>query len=335
MSRLLEVENVRIRFRSKGQLRALIDRDQDPYIHGVCGVSFKIEEGQTFALVGESGAGKTTLARSIIGLITPQEGSIRFRGQELRGLSDSAFKKYRRDIAMMFQDPVGCLSPRITVKSIITEPFKIHSISNRNLDAEAKRLLEMVGMSMSFAASYPHQLSGGQARRVGVARALALSPKLIIADEPTAGLDVSVQGEILNLLARLQEELGVSLLIITHNLSVVRHISDRMGIMYLGRFVEKGFTDEIFAHPCHPYTYALLSAHPNPDPDNPRDRVELKGEIPSLISRPRGCEFHPRCPFAQDRCSIDFPTVSTVSKGHSLSCHFPLDAARRESNDEI
>ena len=183
----------------------------------------------------------------------------------------------------------------------------------------------MVGLSEDFSGRYPHQLSGGQARRVGVARALALSPKLIIADEPTAGLDVSVQGEVLNLLAQLQEELEVSFLIITHNLSVVRHVSDRMAIMYLGRFVEQGLTDEIFAHPRHPYTQALLSANPNPDPDAPKEQIVLKGEIPSLMNRPQGCEFHPRCSYMKDKCRNEFPAVSTVEPGHLLSCHFPLN----------
>lgn len=325
MKALLVAENVRIRFRSKNRLRALMDRDPDPYIDAVCGVSLKIDQGETLALVGESGAGKTTLGRSIIGLVSPQEGSIRFEGQELCGLSDSAFKPFRRNIAMMFQDPVGCLSPRITVRSLIAEPYKIHSIAKGDLAAETKRLLEMVGLSEIFMSRYPHQLSGGQARRVGIARALALSPKLIVADEPTAGLDVSVQGEVLNLLAQLQNELKVSFLIITHNLSVVRHVSDRMAIMYLGRFVEQGPTDEVFNRPRHPYTQALLSANPNPDPDAPKKQIELKGEIPSLMNRPRGCEFHPRCPFAQDRCRVEFPALTTFAKGHLASCHFPLD----------
>jgi len=225
---------------------------------------------------------------------------------------------------MMFQDPVGCLSPRRTVRSLILEPFKIHRIGHKNWTTETKRLLEMVGLSDSFSGRYPHQLSGGQARRVGVARALALSPKLIIADEPTAGLDVSVQGEVLNLLAKLQADLGVSFLIITHNLSVVRHISDRMAIMYLGRFVEQGITDEIFYHPRHPYTHALLSANPNPDPDDLKEQVELKGEIPSLMNRPRGCEFHPRCPCVQDRCRSEAPPLETVAPGHLVTCHYPI-----------
>ena len=324
MTALLEVENVRIRFRSKNRIQALMDRDRDPYIEAVCDVSFTLEPGETLAMVGESGAGKTTLARSIIGLATLRQGSIRFLGNELSNLSDAAFAQFRRNIAMMFQDPVGCLSPRRTVRSLILEPFKIHRIGHKGWNVETKRLLEMVGLSDSFSGRYPHQLSGGQARRVGVARALALSPKLIIADEPTAGLDVSVQGEVLNLLAKLQADLGVSFLIITHNLSVVRHISDRMAIMYLGRFVEQGITDEIFYHPRHPYTHALLSANPNPDPDDPKEQVELKGEIPSLMNRPRGCEFHPRCPCAQDRCRSEAPPLEPVAPGHLVTCHYPI-----------
>lgn len=324
MTALLEAKDVLIRFRSKNRLKALIDRDNDPFINAVCGVSLDIKKGETVALVGESGAGKTTLARSIVGLVAPQKGSIRFQGQELCGLSDRAFKPFHRDIAMMFQDPVGCLSPRLTVRSLITEPLKIHGVKSVNVRSEAGRLLKMVGLAETFAGRYPHQLSGGQARRVGVARALALSPKLIVADEPTAGLDVSVQGEILNLLAKLQDETGVSFLVITHNLSIVRHISDRMAIMYLGRFVEQGDTGHIFSHPCHPYTKGLLAANPNPDPDKPKDRIELQGEIPSLMSRPPGCEFHTRCPFVRDRCRVEAPLTIAVGPEHWISCHYPL-----------
>lgn len=324
MIELLEAKDVLIRFRSKNRLQALIDRDKDPFIDAVCGVSLTIKKGETVALVGESGAGKTTLARSIIGLVTPRKGSILFQGQELCRLSDRAFKPIHRDIAMMFQDPVGCLSPRLTVRALVTEPFKIHGVKKVDIRAEAKRLLDMVGLPETFAGRYPHQLSGGQARRVGVARALALSPKLIVADEPTAGLDVSVQGEILNLLARLQDDTGVSFLIITHNLSIVRHISDRMAIMYLGRFVEQGDTGQIFSHPCHPYTKGLLSANPNPDPDRQKDHIELQGEIPSLMSRPSGCEFHTRCPFVRDRCRVEAPETRAIGPDHLISCHFPL-----------
>ena len=230
----------------------------------------------------------------------------------------------RKDIAMMFQDPIGSLSPRLTIKSLLTEPYKIQGMKDRDLEAEAKRLLGMVGLSADFAGRFAYQLSGGQARRVGVARALALDPKLILADEPTAGLDVSVQGELLNLLASLQDKLGLSMIVITHNLNVVRHITDRMGIMYLGRFVEEGRTEDIFANPQHPYTMALLAANPEPDPDAQLARIELKGEPPSLIMRPDACEFHPRCPFVRDNCSVGEPPVwDTSNATHAHRCHWP------------
>lgn len=329
--RVLEVENVGVRFRVRSGLGTIFDRAGPAFIEAVCGVSLSIGEGETFALVGESGSGKTTLAYAITGLVRAHAGSIRFEGQELRGLSDAALKAHRRHTAMMFQDPVGSLSPRLSVRSLITEPFRIHGLKDRDLDAEARRLLAMVGLPADFAGRYPHQLSGGQARRVGVARALALSPKLVVADEPTSGLDVSVQGEVLNLLGRLQRELGISILIITHNLNVVRHVAHRMAIMYLGRFVEEGPTDEIFAQPRHPYTLALLSANPEPDPDAVLDLVELEGEVPSLLERPSGCEFHPRCPFAQARCAAEAPAPVSAGDGHRLTCHFPVEASRLAS----
>jgi len=322
MSELLKIRNISIRFRSKGLLRSLIDKDKDPYIDAVCKVSLTINQGQTYAIVGESGAGKTTLAKAIIGLVVPHEGSILYQGSELCGLSNRAFNKYRRNIVMMFQDPSGSLSPRMTVRSLITEPFKIHGVENFRREYESDKLLEMVNLPRFVTNLYPHQLSGGQARRVGLARALALSPKLIIADEPTAGLDVSVQGDILNLISQLQREVKLNFLIITHNLSVVRHISSHMVIMYLGRFVEQGATDEIFQCPRHPYTRALLSSTPDPDPDAPRKYVKLEGETPSLVERPSGCEFHTRCPSAQDKCRREFPKLGHPKPGHSVLCHF-------------
>ena len=327
MSALLQVEDLRVRFRSMSALRALATGNKDPFIDAVCGVSFQVGEGETLGLVGESGSGKSTIARSIMGLVPAHSGSVKFDGQELAGLSQSAYGSVRRNLAMMFQDPVGSLSPRLTIRSLITEPFKIHGLKERELAAESKRLLEMVGLNEDFGRRFPHQLSGGQARRVGVARALALDPKMIIADEPTAGLDVSVQGEVLNLLARLQGELGLSILIITHNLNVVRHITDRMAIMYLGRFVEQGQTEEIFFHAQHPYTEALLSANPEPDPDAALDRIEIKGEVPSLMNRPQGCEFHTRCLYAQDKCKEVPPGVTESPENHFFTCHFPLRGA--------
>lgn len=328
MSVLLEVENLRVRFPVMGPLAARLAGIDDPFITAVCGVSFSLREGETLGLVGESGSGKSTIARAIMGLVPPAGGSVRFREEELVGLDRQSFSKLRRHMALMFQDPSGSLSPRLTVKSLITEPFKIHGMRDKQLAAEAGRLLKMVGLNADFGPRFPHQLSGGQARRVGIARALALDPKLIIADEPTAGLDVSVQGEVLNLLARLQDELGLSILIITHNLNVVRHITDHMAIMYLGRFAEQGPTEEIFHHPRHPYTEALLSANPEPDPDAVLDRIEIKGEVPSLMNRPSGCEFHNRCLYAEHKCTDVPPGVSRAGGNHSFTCHFPLETSR-------
>lgn len=291
-------------------------------VNVLAGVSFTVEPGETYALVGESGSGKTTVIRAIAGLAPAQDGSVTFEGQEIRGAPERVMRPLRKDMAMMFQDPVGSLSPRLTIRSLITEPYRIQGMKDRDLDAEAKRLLEMVNLPTHFADRYPYQLSGGQARRVGVARALALEPKLILADEPTAGLDVSVQGELLNLLNDLRERLGLAMVIITHNLSVVRHVADRMGIMYLGRLVEEGTTETIFQDPRHPYTRCLLSANPEPDPDARLERIALKGEPPSLLRRPSGCEFRERCPFAKDICT-QTPEWE-MDNGHGLRCLAPL-----------
>lgn len=323
MGKILTVNRVRVRFRIKSALEAMLQRVTDPYIDAVRDVSFSIDEGQTFTLVGESGSGKSTLAYAVAGLLPVAEGSIDFDGTRVTTMDTAQLQAYRKKISFMWQNPVGSLSPRLSVGSLITEPYRIHGLSDRDLKTECKRLLQMVGLPEQFSGRFPHQLSGGQARRVGVARALALDPKLIIADEPTAGLDVSVQGEILNLLNRLQGDLGVSIFVITHNLNIVRHISDRTAIMYLGRFVEQGPTDDIFAEPRHPYTLALLSANPVPDPDAEIGRIELKGEVPSLMDRPSGCEFHTRCPFIGDGCSSTFPPVHTAGEAHTLTCRYP------------
>lgn len=320
---VLRVQNVRVRFRVKSTLQALVQGVSDPYIDAVRDVSFEIAQGETFTLVGESGSGKSTLAYAVAGLLPIANGSIWFNGTSVNDMDDTALQAYRKQTSLMWQNPVGSLSPRLSIGSLITEPYKIHGLSDKDLSSECDRLLKMVGLPTTFSARYPHQLSGGQARRVGVARALALNPKLIIADEPTAGLDVSVQGEILNLLNRLQGELGVSIFVITHNLNIVRHISDRTAIMYLGRFVEQGPTDDIFSEPRHPYTLALLSANPVPDPNAEMERIELKGEVPSLMERPAGCEFHTRCPFLGEGCDLNFPPEHQISASHSLTCHYP------------
>ena len=283
---------------------------------------FAVQAGETYALVGESGCGKTTALRTIAGLVPARAGAIRFAGRETRTLRARERKLLRREMAMVFQDPLGSLSPRLTIGGIITEPFRIHGLKERDLAAEAARLLKMVNLPPAFAERHPHQLSGGQARRVGVARALALQPKLLLADEPTAGLDVSVQGELLNLLNNLRRDLGLAMVIITHNLGVVRHIADRIGVMYLGRLVEEGATAAVFAKPRHPYTLCLLSAALHADPQTRRRRVALKGEPPGIMHRPAGCEFRARCPFAQDICSQ--PPPWQAEDGHGVRCLAPL-----------
>jgi oligopeptide/dipeptide ABC transporter ATP-binding protein len=319
---LLSVTDLRVEFPVGGLLARM--RGGVTRIEGVAGVSFQIGRGETFALVGESGSGKTTLARTLNGLQKVASGSIRFDGQEVSTLGRAELKDMRRRMPMMFQDPVGSLSPRLDVRALLAEPFRIHRLTDRNLDAEVRRLLTLVGLPADFADRYPHQLSGGQARRVGVARAIALDPELVIADEPTAGLDVSVQGEVLNLMNDLRDRLGLSMLIITHNLHVVRQIADRTAVMYLGRFVEHGETEAIFTRPHHPYTAALLSANPEPDPDRVLDRINLPPEVPSIFARPTGCEFHTRCPFARPDCAAAAPEPRQIGTD-VLTCHHPLN----------
>ncbi|WP_372612791.1 dipeptide ABC transporter ATP-binding protein [Aquicoccus sp.] len=321
---LLDVSDLNVQFETVGPLRARLKGIRTRHVDAVLDVSLSIAPGETVGLVGESGSGKTTLGRTVLNLVPAQSGSVRFEGREIRNMPESRFKPMRRDMAMMFQDPVGSLSPRKSVRALITEPFQIHGITGLDLDDEAERLAEMVRLPKAFLSRYPHELSGGQARRVGVARALALNPKLLIADEPTAGLDVSVQGEILNLMADLQAEHGLGYLIITHNLPVVRHIADRLAIMYLGRIVEEGRTDEVFARPVHPYTQALVEGVPQPDPDRRRVHVSISGEVPSLLNRPKGCDFAGRCPFAQDLCRAQKPPHVTMADGRQHACHFPL-----------
>ena len=321
---LLEVADLCVRFRVMGVLRARLRRVRNPFVDAVLNASLALVRGETIGLVGESGSGKTTLGRAIVGLVKARSGHARFEGTDVLGLSPAEFKPLRRDMAMMFQDPVGSLSPRRTLKSLITEPFEIHGSEGRAIDDEADRLCEMVRLPRNFLMRYPHELSGGQARRVGVARALALNPKLIIADEPTAGLDVSVQGEILNLMSELQAEHGLAYLIISHNLPVVRHICDRLAIMYLGRLVERGDCETIFERPAHPYTEALVRGVPQPDPDKRRTLLSIAGEVPSVTNRPAGCEFHPRCKYATQRCKAERPQETTLPDGRLVTCHHPL-----------
>ncbi|MBS9718994.1 dipeptide ABC transporter ATP-binding protein [Pseudohalocynthiibacter aestuariivivens] len=321
---LLDLSNLSVRFQVMGAVHARLTGVSTPYVDAVLDASLSLRKGETLGLVGESGSGKTTLGRAILGLVPAKTGQVLFEGQDLLKLPPGAFKALRRDMAMMFQDPVGSLSPRRTVKSLITEPLEIHGRNGKNLDVEAERLCDMVRLPKNFLSRYPHELSGGQARRVGVARALALNPSLVIADEPTAGLDVSVQGEILNLMSELQAEHGLGYLIISHNLPVIRHISDKLAIMYLGRLVERGNCEAIFDKPAHPYTEALVRGVPKPDPDKRRTLLSIEGEVPSVTNRPQGCEFHTRCKYATDLCRTERPDEQMLSDGRILTCHHPL-----------
>lgn len=323
---LLEVSRLRVRFEIMSKLRAMMASQKNRHIDAVMDVSLKVRKGETLGLVGESGSGKTTLGLSVIGLNKVHSGSVKFQGDELVGLSQRQYKSVRKNIAMMFQDPVGSLSPRRTIEQILIEPFKTHGVKTESYGQEAKRLCDMVSLPANFLTRYPHELSGGQARRVGVARALALNPALIIADEPSAGLDVSVQGEILNLMMEMQHQHQLGYLIISHNLPVIRQISDRLAIMYLGRIVEQGDCERVFAEPAHPYSEALVNGTPNPDPTKRRELVSIEGEIPSLTNRPSGCDFHPRCRYAQNACREIEPIEHTLLDGRTVRCHFPLAA---------
>ncbi len=324
---LLSVSDLRVRFRTMGGLKAKLAGVEDPFVDAVLGVSLSVKPGETVGLVGESGSGKTTLGRTVLNLLPAEAGSVAFEGGQVLNMPEGRFKPFRRDMAMMFQDPVGSLSPRKSVRALVTEPFDIHGVKDVDKDAEAERLCDLVRLPRAFLSRYPHELSGGQARRVGVARALALNPKLIVADEPTAGLDVSVQGEILNLMRELQQRHGLGYLIITHNLPVVRHISDRLAIMYLGRIVEQGPSESIFRNPAHPYTEALVRGVPQPDPDRRRSGPAITGEVPSLLRRPPGCDFHTRCPYAQAICRREAPPQTERGDGRRFACHFPLEEA--------
>ncbi len=321
---LLGVSDLGVRFQTMGKLSARLSGVADPHVDAVLGVSLHLRRGETLGLVGESGSGKTTLGRAILGLLRAHHGSVRFDGRDLIGLPERTLRELRQNMAMMFQDPVGSLSPRQTVRSLITEPFDLHRRGDYDAEREARRLCDMVNLPHNFLSRYPHELSGGQARRVGVARALALEPRMIIADEPTAGLDVSVQGEVLNLMRDLQGRQGLAYLIITHNLPVVRHICDRLAIMYLGRIIEQGECDATFERPAHPYTEALVKGVPRPDPDRRRELVSIEGEVPSLTRRPAGCEFHTRCKYAQARCRTERPLEQRLADGRAVQCHYPL-----------
>ena len=285
-------------------------------------VNLSIAPREVLGLVGESGSGKSTLARVMVGLQPMSQGRLIFESNTLSSRQD--FSAFRRRSALMFQDPVASLSPRLKIEQSVIEPFVIQGQRPPNAKARAAELLERVGLPASVGQRYPHELSGGQARRVCVARALALNPSLLIADEPTAGLDVSVQAEILNLMTCLKTDLGLSFLIITHNLAMVRHVSDRIAILYLGRLVELGPTREVFDRPFHPYTRSLIASEPQPDPRKRRSDLAIKGEIPSVLARPSGCAFHTRCPVSQSLCKTAEPKLQQIAASRSVACHYPI-----------
>ncbi len=317
---LVEIKNLKTFYPIKGGLlnRTIVQ------LKAVNDVSFNIMSHQTFGLVGESGCGKSTLGRSLLKLQPVTSGSVFINGKSILDLENGDLKKARREMQIIFQDPNGSLNPRMTVREIIREPLDTHSVGSRqSRNSEVFKLLEIVGLSKGAADRYPHEFSGGQRQRVGIARALALKPKFIVADEPVSALDVSVQSQVLNLISDLQKDFGISFLFISHDLAVVQHISHVVGVMYFGKLVEKAPAEELYKNPVHPYTRSLLSAVPRPEPSAPANREILKGDIPSHIKPPQGCPFHPRCPIAKPECRNTIPQLEifdSTKPDHEVSC---------------
>lgn len=317
---LLEVKHLKKYFPVTGQFGRLGGIKGE--VKAVNDVSLNLYEGKTYGLVGESGSGKSTTGRTILRLLEPTDGEILYQDQDLLQFSKSEMRKVRKDLQMVFQDPFSSLNPRKRVGQILEEPLNVHSIGDKKERKErVLDILNRVGLGIEHYYRYPHEFSGGQRQRLGIARALVLNPKVIICDEPVSALDVSIQSQVLNLLKELQEELNLTYLFITHDISVVRHISDRIGVMYLGQIVEEASTDQLFASPLHPYTQALFSAVPQPTVNQKRERIVLKGDIPSPLNPPTGCIFHTRCPFAMDICKKVAPERKEVEPGHVVACH--------------
>ncbi|WP_326610278.1 dipeptide ABC transporter ATP-binding protein [Streptomyces scopuliridis] len=308
-------------------------------VQAVDGLSFDVRPGETLGVVGESGCGKSTMGRLITRLLEPTGGKVEFEGRDITHLSAGALRPMRRDIQMIFQDPYGSLNPRHTIGGIVSTPFKLQGIEPEGgVKKEVQRLLELVGLSPEHYNRYPHEFSGGQRQRIGIARALALNPKLVVADEPVSALDVSIQAQVVNLLDDLQDELGLTYVIIAHDLSVIRHVSDRIAVMYLGKIVELADRASLYTSPKHPYTKALLSAVPVPDPSRrggKSDRILLKGDVPSPISPPSGCRFHTRCWKATEICGTTEPPLIQLAPGHQAACHHPENAPDQRPQDTV
>ncbi len=307
--------------RVRGLFKHFPVEGSDDVVRAVDGVTFEIFQGETLGLVGESGCGKSTVGRCLLRLIEPTRGEISFAGQDVTAMKGGALRRLRRQMQIIFQDPYASLNPRLKVRDIVAEPLVIHSIGNKDeRSARVADLLKKVGLDPDYMNRYPHEFSGGQRQRIGLARALALNPKLIVADEPVSALDVSVQAQVINLLEDLQSEFELTYLFISHGLAVVEHISDRVAVMYLGRIVEVASATELYANPLHPYTRALLSAIPVPDPTRKRERIVLHGDVPTPINPPTGCRFHTRCPEAIPECSKIDPDLREVAPGHTVAC---------------
>jgi len=318
---VLEVTNLTKNFTVKSAKGLRVIRRT---VQAVSDVSLTIGAGQTVGLVGESGSGKTTVGRCVLRLIEPTSGSVKFQGEELVGMKAEQLRGLRRQMQIVFQDPYASLDPKMTVGASIAEPLDIQKVPGNHSDRVAE-LLELVGLAPDHARRFPHEFSGGQRQRVGVARALALNPSFIVLDEPVSALDVSIQAGVVNLLQDLQSQLGLSYLFIAHDLSVVRHISDMVAVMYLGKIMEVGPAEDLYLRAAHPYTQALLSAVPEPDPvlERERHRIMLQGDVPSPINPPSGCRFRTRCPIAQERCAQEEPALVDRGQGHPVACHFP------------
>ncbi|BAJ62918.1 ABC transporter ATP-binding protein [Anaerolinea thermophila] len=328
---ILEVKNLKMHFPIRGGFFQTIKG----YVKAVDGISFSVRENEVLGLVGESGCGKTTAGRTILRLYDPTDGEIWFRKKDGERVEISKFTQkqmmpLRREMRMIFQDPFSSLNPRRTVKEIIGEPLIIHNIARgRELEDRVAYLMTAVGLDPAYMDRYPHEFSGGQRQRIGIARTLSLSPRLIVADEPVSALDVSIQAQVLNLLQNLKEDLGLTLIFVAHDLSVVEHISDRIAVMYVGKIVELSETENVLYHPLHPYTEALVSAIPPADPDIKMQRIPLQGDVPSPANPPKGCVFHPRCRYAKDICSQQEPALREVEPGHFASCHFAGELSLR------